>query len=568
MGIGKDTPQVDLVSTLAVLLGVPIPFNNLGRPIEGVFGGDWRRLVEVNLLAAAQMGRFVEVYEDDTKGERVWGDVDVDWEDEVALRELYARLREYQGEVLEGYRRVWTRFQLVKMVEGVLVLVLGVVALLGDGGCVELGMTRLAGVIGIVAGAVHVAVEGWYCWSVVDGLVLGAALGSLVSCIWQTGWGVCRVLGLIWEWQAVVFTLLLSIGFASNSYTVWEDRVILFFLSTFGLCSLSGMQDTKSLRQGSQSMLFMMLNRIVSLSRACREEQLPFCRTSFYRLESNAVWRLSIPFLTAAAVLYTTNIALQSIGIRKRLWFATCIPVVLVFNTLFWTLETANEQDWLADIVTEETSKTIRTLMAQSVLVIALVGLGIAFKTPRPESRTLILTTAVLLASILVSSSTGGLSLAILYHQLISLRRLVPDNTIKPTIAALLGTLHFFSTGHNATFSSIQWKAAYIAFHDRQPLISPLLVILNTFAAPIISACAVPLLSPESSSTAKNPTARLLATHSTVYAVWAVSTALWACLLRRHLMLFAIFCPRFLLAGGLMLIVDILALLSSILLAR
>ncbi len=40
----------------------------------------------------------------------------------------------------------------------------------------------------------------------------------------------------IWGWLAVVFTVSQSVGFASNSYTIWEDSILLFFLGTFGLC--------------------------------------------------------------------------------------------------------------------------------------------------------------------------------------------------------------------------------------------------------------------------------------------------------------------------------------------
>ncbi|PWY93373.1 alkaline phosphatase-like protein [Aspergillus sclerotioniger CBS 115572] len=574
----RDTPQVDVVATLALLMGVPIPFNNLGQPIEeafaGVEGGDWARLVEVNALAAAQMQRFAREYEKYggeglglVEGE-IWSEVEVDFGDEVALRELYGRMREYQSRMLEGYRRIWAQFNPLNMVEGVVVLLLGAVALLCfqvDADCA--GILRMSAVVagivtGVVAGAGHVALAGSFRGSAIDGVTLGTAMGSAVLYIWQVDFRKGFRLK-IWDWQAVIFTLLLSIGFASNSYTVWEDRVVLVFLSTFGLSTFGVSSRLRHSRgmHGARSLLFMLLSRVASLSRACREEQLPFCRTSFYRLENSAVWRLSIPVIIAVAVLYTTRMALQGLDVRKVFWFRTCMPAALLFNAVFWTLESANEQGWLVNIFAEDTSKTVRMTVARIVLVIVLVGLATAFTSTSGQrsEKQLIFTTAVLLASILASKPTGGLSMTILYYQLISLRHLVPSKiSIKPTIAALLGTLHFFSTGHNATFSSIQWKTAYIPFRDPQYPWSPLLVIVNTFAAPIVAACAVPLHSRDDQSQA-----RLLAVQSTVYTTWAVFTALWACILRRHLMLFAVFCPRFLMAGGLMVIIDGLALLSS-----
>ncbi|GFN13174.1 hypothetical protein AtubIFM55763_010459 [Aspergillus tubingensis] len=579
--VGRDIPQVDFVSTLASLMGVPVPFSNLGRPIEEAFAGregtDWRRLVEVNALVGAQIQRFTVEYEtygwEGVVGWDGWYDGEVDFGDEEALREYYQRLRGYQGWMLEGYKRMWAQFDPLKMVEGLVVLLLSVVVLVCPQVNGRSGLRKWSGmvvgiVMGVVAVAGHVALTDFAQGSLTDGVILGAALGSVVWNMWQTGLTILRrcLQGGVWSWQAVIFTLLLGFGFASNSYTIWEDRVVLVFLSTFGLCTLGASNHAKGVREASCSVMFMLLGRVVSLSRACREEQLPFCRTSFYRLESSWVWQLSSPAITAVAVLYITRLALRDHAAGNLFWFRLGVPSALLLTTVFNTLETASNNGWLADLLTDDTSKTLRMTVARMVLAIVFIGLASAFTTTprhRPLERPLISMTAMLLAGILSSTPTGGLSLSILYYQLISLRHLIPSNSsIKPTIAALLGTLHFFSTGHNATLSSIQWKSAYIPFRDTQYPWSPLLVIVNTFAAPIVAACAVPLLH----SGENQSQARFLAIHSTIYTVWAVFAALWACILRRHLMLFAIFCPRFLMAGGLLVIVDVLALMNSVLL--
>ncbi|BCS01147.1 mannose-ethanolamine phosphotransferase gpi13 [Aspergillus luchuensis] len=579
--VGRDMPQVDLASTLALLMGVPVPFSNLGRPIEEAFvgrdGRDWRRLVEVNALVGAQIQRFTVEYQrygwEGVVGWDRWVDGEVDFGDDEALREYYQRLRGYQGWMLEGYKRMWAQFDPLKMVEGLVVLLLSVVVLVCPQVDGRSGFMKWSGmVVGIVMGVVavvgHVALTDFAQGSLTDGVILGAALGSVVWNMCPTGLTILRRCfpGGVWSWQAVMFTLLLGIGFASNSYTIWEDRVVLVFLSTFGLCTLGASSHAKGVREASFSVIFMLLSRVVSLSRACREEQLPFCRTSFYRLESSWAWQLSSPVITAVAVLYITRLALRDCAAGNLFWFGLGIPSALLLTTVFNALETASNNGWLAEFLSDDTSKTVRMTVARIVLVIVFIGLATAYtNTPRhgPLERPLIFTTAILLTGILSSTPTGGLSLAILCYQLISLRHLIPSNSsIKPTIAALLGTLHFFSTGHNVTLSSIQWKSAYIPFRDTQYPWSPLLVTINTFAAPIVAACAVPLL-----HSGKNQSqARFLAIHSTVYTVWAVFTALWACILRRHLMLFAIFCPRFLMAGALLVIVDALALMYSVLL--
>jgi phosphatidylinositol glycan class O len=37
----RAVPQIDIVPTLSLLMGIPIPFNNLGSPIEEAFAGPY-----------------------------------------------------------------------------------------------------------------------------------------------------------------------------------------------------------------------------------------------------------------------------------------------------------------------------------------------------------------------------------------------------------------------------------------------------------------------------------------------------------------------------------------------
>ncbi|RAL17507.1 GPI ethanolamine phosphate transferase 3 [Aspergillus homomorphus CBS 101889] len=582
--LSAAVPQVDIVSTLALLLGVPIPFNNLGRPIEEVFAFstdgmetiDWGRLVRVNALAAAQMERFhaeyTRLYGGMKGGIEVWiadfVQSEVDFGDDDSLRRAYAGLREYQAELLTGYRRVWAQFNVLYMVEGVMVLLLSVLAMvcaLIDGSCFEgpwfISRAAVAGgLMGVEVAGAHV-VYADSAYRLVESLVLGTVIASLTSVIarvhcgavrrcWQSGFSIAN-------WQAILFPLALSLGFASNSYTIWEDEILLFFLSSFGLCMLVSSTHKIS------PVLFLLLTRLASFSRLCREEQLPTCQTTFYRLENYLPWRVVAPFLTAVLILST----LQAVSLRSiQAWFTLCIPAALVLNALFWTLETATEQNWLASIATDDTSKTLRVIIARIVLSISLSGLGSAFLSSKRflNDKPDILTTAVLLVCILVSPPTSGLLLAALYSQLLLLPYSTTTHRSGPIVTALLGTFYFFTTGHNATFASIRWKAAHIGFRDVVYPWSPLLVGINTFAGPILAACAVPLFYRVSTPRERRleVQAQMILAHSTVYALWAVSTAVWACILRRHLMLFAIFCPRFLMAAVVLGVVDVVGLVN------
>lgn len=98
---------------------------------------------------------------------------------------------------------------------------------------------------------------------------------------------------------------------------------------------------------------------------------------------------------------------------------------------------------------------------------------------------------------------------------------------------------------------------------------SALLIILNTLGAPFLSVLAIPLLAlwraPARKRALMSDVARSAAYAVAVHAVIALATAVWAMHLRRHLMLFRVFCPRFLLAGVTLLGVDGVVVFGSIL---
>ncbi len=68
LATAKERPvnQIDLVPTLALLLGLPIPFNNLGSPIDEAFAGRkgnaWENLASVARMTAAGIKRYQAAY--------------------------------------------------------------------------------------------------------------------------------------------------------------------------------------------------------------------------------------------------------------------------------------------------------------------------------------------------------------------------------------------------------------------------------------------------------------------------------------------------------------------------
>lgn len=133
------------------------------------------------------------------------------------------------------------------------------------------------------------------------------------------------------------------------------------------------------------------------------------------------------------------------------------------------------------------------------------------------------------------------------------------------SLLALVAQLAFFATGHQATFSTIQWSSAFVGFPKLTYPFSPVLVVLNTLAPHVLAALAVPLfcmwaISPPLASERPLALAGSLLRAATglmaYFGVLALASAVCATHLRRHLMVWKIFAPRFMLAAVTVLAVD------------
>ena len=134
------------------------------------------------------------------------------------------------------------------------------------------------------------------------------------------------------------------------------------------------------------------------------------------------------------------------------------------------------------------------------------------------------------------------------------------------TPLALLAVHAFFTTGHQAAIPSIQWKTAFVLTPTLTYPFSPLLVSLNTFGPHFLIALAVPLLALWNVPPLPQPQADVKARVDAVRAALGVmlyhgtlllSSAVCAAWLRRHLMVWKIFAPRFMLAAVTVVVVDV-----------
>ncbi|PWI71281.1 phosphoethanolamine transferase class O [Purpureocillium lilacinum] len=655
----RSVNQIDLVPTLALLLGIPIPYNNLGHPIEEAFAGpkgnDWSNLAAVSRMASAGIERYQKKYFD-ARGisqgsapgspNALWTSANAGG---MSPQDTYRAFARFQEETLHVCKDLWARFDVPRMVAGVVVTAAGVLLLvmyasrsdddeyivMND---VELDYAEKQLELIDFKGQVEPHVDQYYhrdmlrgLWSARFLLIIGTlifaavyrqqpmdGLAALVMLLMVTSVGASihdcgkTLINLLprnfWGWLSVVFTLSHSIGFASNSYTIWEDSILLFFIATFGVASIiaSFRIESKVNRTMAiyHSIAFIVLGRLASYSKLCREEQMPYCTSTYYASvtsSTSATWQLAIPFLVFIAlpsIIKSFLVPTRSYEGLAPTWIGYVFRVGLLMSAVYWVIDAADNGDWLAGKLPEKTLKTIGVYTAQLGLALALVAGTTAFVWAPPcvsivstTSRTgqarvailgyanamgaryLMLPLNILGACLLLSKPMGSGALALMLWQVLSLVEVLDLNglkteTIGPIMLAVLGNFYFFKTGHQAVLSSIQWDSAFIPlFTIRYPW-TPLVVVLNTFAGQILAAACVPLIAlwktgPKQKGVLET-VARAAGVFVAYFAVEALATMSWAGWLRRHLMLYRVFNPRFMLAAVLLLVLDLVVIVVTL----
>lgn len=653
-GTGSDgmrsVAQIDLVPTLSLLLGIPIPFNNLGAPIVEAFVGNGgaeglRNLARVSRLTAAQIKRYQKEYavgggemeSDDSiavkweQGQSKWEKYHGKWQETNRLEwmSVFHDFSTYQENILKACREVWASFDLVSMTAGIIVLVGSVAALaiyargfVGDRA--ELSGTLISQMFkGFSAGVIGSTITGYLVdedalplsklrlilFSTSIGAILGFFSATIhirrrLATIWPTsGWGIL----------SVVFTITHSLTFSSNSFTIWESQILNYFLCTFAIGGLIASQRNQDLIQRMlgtyHSAVFFVLTRVASFSKLCREEQMPYCKSTFYASATSSVsapWSLAILFVMAMvlpSIIKSFYNGSKSYHGPAPVTIGWAFRIGLGLSALYWLLDSADNGGWFE--VPESFLKSSKTMIAQIVLGMGLFAGSVAYgwtslcleveiEDKKTEaigtsengktvlllgyanvhgSRYFLLVISWALALILLQKPMGGASMGILLWQILSLLEIIDcnnlsDSAIGPIILGLLGNSHFFSTGHQATLSSIQWESAFIPFTSIRYPWSPLLVIGNTIGPQILAALAVPLVAlwkaPPKRAGLLGSVTVAGATHMLYHAVTALSSVVCAGHLRRHLMLYRIFSPRFMLGAAVLLIVDIIVALVAV----
>jgi phosphatidylinositol glycan class O len=638
----RSVAQIDLVPTLSLLLGLPIPFNNLGGPIPEAFlrqGESYKSLALAARITAGQIRRYQEMYKLSGKVdlgpqfEQQWGPAEKQWllmqgwSEKRAYPEweaMYSTFRRMQDANLATCRRLWARFDAESMVAGIAVLVGSMVALISYLAAVkvetmpdDVPFVSSGTVRSMVKGAVFVVVPVYLRYR--DSLWSAAAMaGSTIGFV-QDFW--TRLKGKVslkrfsgWDYLSTAVTVTCAALFTSNSFTIWEDRIMHFLLVTVGATLLISTLRSQILTHDKisgtiYSISFILLVRIVSYSQLCREEQMPYCRTTFYASESSSV---SSPVVLGALVLNAMLLpAIIKYGLIRRGWYHGAaqdwigigVPCLLIFSAGYWIWDTATNNAWygLKDHVAQK-------YLAQLVLVSSLFAATVLYflgplcmsidtvagpnigNAVDPTGRNkiqvkitgyenslgtvyLLFVLSMYIGIAFVAKPMGAVSLAILISQILLLLEILEINNLSTssigiTTLFLLGNSHFFTTGHQATLPSIQWDSVFIPFTTIIYPFSPAVLLANSFPSHILVALTVPLLAIWNHHPTENDILARVATVTTTYllqhTVVTSSSVIFAAYFRRHLMVWKIFGPRYMMAAIVLLVTDVVVLVGGI----
>ncbi|EIN06531.1 hypothetical protein PUNSTDRAFT_136386 [Punctularia strigosozonata HHB-11173 SS5] len=653
--------QIDLVPSLSLLLGLPIPFNNLGSVIPELFlsrdgGKEYQRALELNV---AQVKRYLDTYRASPSGgelDAVWDSLQATWKaaSDRKAYEYTEYMHKYVRQALAACRSLWAQFDVTLMVLGLILIFSGVVV------CWAVFSSLGSGV----------GAEDWEGWvdDLMPKIIRGCAGGSVVGTL--SFIGLEKYMGAISPLDLVIFgSFLLSsiivvianpprlglatlrsfplplvlhaIAFFSNSFTFWEDRLLQYLLLTtlvpFVLTGFTAPTPTLRKRILGFSAVFAVCVRLMAVSTVCREEQQPYCHVTFFASSSlpsppPAILILSLP----VAVLLPSVIG-RYLGISKSdrgvapLFFPWLMRPALVAGSLGWILE------WMesAEVLGMDNSpllRTTRTILARcsigGVLVagltlwwiipacleivvenppatspqktkkqVTVLGFANAFGSPylvfwcifltllcictQLTGQVVLALAAVALLSYLelVDSARDveQMNVAFASNTPSSILNLTPGSPTTPVTfseiipLALLGLHTYYATGHQSTISSIQWKTAFVLTSTLTYPFSPVLVILNTFGPHFLFALAAPLLAlwnvsplPQHAASARAAAASLRAAVGIVayFCVLLLGTALSSAWLRRHLMVWKVFAPRFMAGAAGLIAVDVAVLLA------
>ncbi|KAI8067745.1 hypothetical protein BC940DRAFT_256572 [Gongronella butleri] len=517
-------PQIHLVPTLAYLLNVPIPFGNLGALIPDVLLRQPRsqhdHLMHMVLqfrMNALQVHDYLAAYGADGHAgfaahelrllfERLV-DADamlaraMDGKDDTLLVDALLAYDAFLAETMRYCQAIWAQFDVFAMFMGIAVL--GAAFLVS----LYLWATR--------ASRAHL----------IDGSIL------LIACLVQAS----------------------TLG--SNSFVVWEDRGTRFAAATIcswwaarRLARCSSILSQEFARALWKPFCLFLFLRVSSLFGQCREEQLQHC--TYMDLPQGFVGQwVGMAAIAAVGVVGGSMLTRFVHGKTQFMAFHALFVAIYASTLVLVAARVAHQTLQLTMLIAPaEHHWLFDKYVPRAVYALCLGGTVAIGLLPRKKGLAPWFAALCLWCTALamLQQPIGAVMLLILpvfLHDLIFDEN---DLLVRLALVHLVGHHLFYTTGHQATFPSLPWKAAFIGFDDMHYYTGASLVAMATLAAYMVAWLASWLIILASACPAAHKGPLML-----MLILWQSAptclSAIFVLILRRHLMTWKIFAPRFLL---------------------
>ncbi|AET40299.1 mannose-ethanolamine phosphotransferase GPI13 Ecym_5559 [Eremothecium cymbalariae DBVPG len=637
----RQVNQIDLVPTLSLLLGTPIPFNNLGWPVDEIATSDeeWKIYTRTTLdqLQTYNMtSRAITNPQKNVLLQQLWQN--------STISAQYGS--EYQAALLDTYKDLWARFDYYSIGTGILLLTLFLgllvtVTRLISSIVVGQMVSELVPTIVVMALVSNVCFIGifyvlhqpaflanWF-WCSLLATAVGIIIGFYIPIFdrYNLAWLTFRLveeLSDYWSRIAAMFIAIHALLFISNSFTIWEDKIVSFLLTTLGMLTLyefvflpkrqytaallnaslgekegtvsgatSGQANSDSLPLGRfarmvggyHSIVLIVCTRLASLITICREEQGIHCTPTF-SLRSNysmpvILGCLFLVFAIPSCIKGYYNVC-SSYQAAAPIWIGMLLKSILFVNFIYWGLTAFENMSQGFQINLGIVKLTLSRIIVGVSLIVANIGwmmgplcikLNIHNNDTKSHQATILgytnvygaqyflLVTNFLMCIMLFNKPLAQLSLFLMCNQLLSVLEIIDllklkENLIGPVAMGLISYNQFFSTGHQATIPSVQWDMGFVLTESITFPFTHLGIIMNTFGPHILCAVSVALLTlwkqPPGVLRANTLLARIVSNCGMLliyHTVLCLSSFIWVTHFRRHLMVWKIFCPRFIFAA-------------------
>ncbi|GKY92061.1 hypothetical protein MPSEU_000177600 [Mayamaea pseudoterrestris] len=503
--------QIDMVSTLSMMLGLPIPFANLGSMVPSLLPGYGHLHVATSLaLNAAQVWRYLTIYSE-TANKLPLGNLKMQLDIAVsayqnvldALRQdkvldadkcnqASGLLKLFLTEALALGQRVWTRFDNVGMIGGVTVLLLASVA--------------------------------------------------YASPLASDGFKHLRRLQRdhMLEVSLALFAMLFLCGLLtfSNSYIYEEQHVIMFSMSLVSIAVAARIRnDSKSCTVWRGVLVLPIASRLNEVL------------ISGHGLDPSMQAHLAhhpLVFVASLAALAAIRCYWYQCRIIKSFWQATLDCLVLFFLAGSW---------WEKSLADPSRNGFVLCRIALFWLA---VGTFTAFRDAMTANNTVAspndayptATFSALfkmaMAIMIVTGPSGAASLVFLLLQAMSiymLSQLVGSLRIHSFVIATMSRLvirhMFFATNHGCAFNRLQYSSAFVATDEFYFVFGGLSLFLNTFGWELFGLAFVYMLSKQ------HHRHSLCRIYTLLQLLEALTSCVSVAMLRRHLMVWDVYAPHF-----------------------